>query len=84
MSLIGRAYFENKKGHFCSHVERSENGKQQRKFYKGKGKLGEFMFIYLDIFKVTGWTARVHPRLIHVNVWQKPPQYCKAISLQLK
>ena len=22
--------------------------------------------------------------LIHVNVWQKPPQYCKAISLQLK
>jgi len=25
-----------------------------------------------------------HPRLIHVNVWQKPPQYCKVISLQLK
>ena len=22
--------------------------------------------------------------LIHVNVWQKPPQYCKVISLQLK
>ena len=21
--------------------------------------------------------------LIHVNVWQKPPQYCKVISLQL-
>jgi len=20
----------------------------------------------------------------HVNVWQKPPQYCKVISLQLK
>ena len=24
------------------------------------------------------------PWLIHVNVWQKPPQYCKVISLQLK
>ena len=22
--------------------------------------------------------------LIHVNVWQKPPQYCKVIILQLK
>ena len=22
--------------------------------------------------------------LIHVNVWQKPPQYCKVISLLLK
>ena len=21
---------------------------------------------------------------IHVDVWQKPPQYCKVISLQLK
>ena len=29
------------------------------------------------------WT-HVHPRLIHVNVWQKPLQYCKVISLQLK
>ena len=26
----------------------------------------------------------VHPWLIHVSVWQKPPQYCKVISLQLK
>ena len=24
------------------------------------------------------------PMLIHVNVWQKPAQYCKVISLQLK
>ena len=24
------------------------------------------------------------PRLIHINVWQKPLQYCKVISLQLK
>ena len=26
----------------------------------------------------------VHLWLIHVDVWQKPPQYCKVISLQLK
>ena len=28
--------------------------------------------------------THVHLWLVHVNVWQKPPQYCKAISLQLK
>ena len=32
----------------------------------------------------SGWGTHVHPRLIHVNVWQKPPQYCKVISLLLK
>ena len=32
----------------------------------------------------SGWGTHVYPWLIHVNVWQKPPQYCKAISLQLK
>ena len=26
---------------------------------------------------------RVNPWLIHVNIWQKPLQYCKVISLQL-
>ena len=26
----------------------------------------------------------VHPWLIHISVWQKLPQYCKVISLQLK
>ena len=26
----------------------------------------------------------LHPRLIYVNVWQKPLQNCKVISLQLK
>ena len=35
-----------------------------------------------------GWGVQggdtVHPWLIHVNVWQKPLQYCKVISLQLK
>ena len=31
----------------------------------------------------SGWGTHVHPWLIHVNVWQKPLQYCKVISLQL-
>ena len=31
----------------------------------------------------SGWGTRVDPCLIHVNVWQKPLQYCKVISLQL-
>ena len=30
-----------------------------------------------------GWVTHVNPWLIHVNVWQKPLQYCKVISLQL-
>ena len=28
--------------------------------------------------------TNVHPWLIHVDIWQKPPQYCKVIILQLK
>ena len=40
----------------------------------------------------TGWGAMwvqdggtdVHPWLTHVDVWQKPPHYCKIIILQLK
>ena len=32
----------------------------------------------------SGWGAHVHPWLIRVDVWQKPLQYCKVISLQLK
>ena len=32
----------------------------------------------------SGWGRRMHPWLIHVNVWQNPPQYCKVISLPLK
>ena len=31
----------------------------------------------------SGWGTYVNPLLIHVNVWQKPLQYCKVISLQL-
>ena len=32
----------------------------------------------------SGWGTHVHPWPTHVNVWQKPPQYYKVISLQLK
>ena len=32
----------------------------------------------------SGWQTHLHPRLIHVSVWQKPLQCCKVISLQLK
>ena len=31
----------------------------------------------------SGWGTHVDPWLIHVNVWQKPLQYCKVISLQI-
>ena len=31
----------------------------------------------------SGWGTHVNPWLILVNVWQKPPQYCKVVSLQL-
>ena len=31
----------------------------------------------------SGWGTDVNPWLIHANVWQKPLQYCKVISLQL-
>ena len=35
-----------------------------------------------------GWGLQdgghVHPWVIHVDVWQKPAQYCKVIILQLK
>ena len=32
----------------------------------------------------SGWGTHVHPWLVHVNVWQKPPQYCKVTSLRFK
>ena len=31
----------------------------------------------------SGWGTHINPWLIHVNVWQKPLQYYKVISLQL-
>ena len=33
-------------------------------------------------FKKEG--ARLYLRLMHVDVWQKPTQYCKTVTLQLK
>ena len=30
-----------------------------------------------------GWGTHVNPWLIHVDVWQKPLQYCKVINLHL-
>ena len=32
----------------------------------------------------SGWGTRVYLWQIHVDVWQKPIQYCKVINLQLK
>ena len=32
----------------------------------------------------SGWGTHVHPWLIHVNVWQKSPQYYKSVILQIK
>ena len=32
----------------------------------------------------SGWGTHIQPWLIHINIWQKPLQYCKVISLQLK
>ena len=31
----------------------------------------------------SGWGTHLNLWLIHINVWQKPLQYCKVISLQL-
>ena len=31
----------------------------------------------------SGWGTHVNPWVIHVNIWQKPLQYCKVIGLQL-
>ena len=39
--------------------------------------------IHLEFIFVYGVRTHVNPWLIHVNVWQKPLQYCKVISLQL-
>ena len=46
-------------------------GKTQRMGWRGRWEGG------------SGWGIHVTPWLIHVNVWQKPLQYCKVISLQL-
>ena len=44
----------------------------------------EHIFMGREVRGGLGWGTHVHPWLIHVYVWQKPLQYCKVISLQLK
>ena len=54
-------------------------------------KFLSFFFKYINLWMGwggrreggSGWGTHVNPWLIHVNVWQKPLQYCKVISLQL-
>ena len=36
-----------------------------------------------EVYIIKGMVLHVNPWLIHVNVWQKPLQYCKVISFQL-
>ena len=36
-----------------------------------------------EVGGVSGWGTHIHSWLLNVIVWQKPPQYCKVISLQL-
>ena len=33
---------------------------------------------------VQGGGTHVHPWLVHIDVWQKPPQLCKVTIFQLK
>ena len=33
-----------------------------------------------EVGRGSGWRTHVNPWLIHVNVWQKPLQYCKVIQ----
>ena len=44
---------------------------------RGMGGRGRWEWVF-------GWETHVHLWLIHVSVWQKPPQYYKLINLQLK
>ena len=37
-----------------------------------------------EVRRDSGWGTHVPLWLIHVNAWQRPPQYCKLITLQLK
>ena len=53
-------------------------GKTQRDRVEREVRLGE-----IGREGRLGWGIHVYPWLIHVNVWQKPLQYCKVISLQL-
>ena len=37
-----------------------------------------------EVGRGSGWGTHVRLWLIHVDVWQKPLQYCKVIRCQLK
>ena len=50
----------------------------------GKEGWGEVREQHGDACYPMGATERVFLELIHVDAWQKPTQYCKAIILQLK
>ena len=39
---------------------------------------------YIKHFQNSRVKKQLNQWLIHVDVWQKPPQYCKVVSLQLK
>ena len=49
----------------------------------GAGALGRPRGVEWGGTREGGWRIHVNPWLIQVNVWQKPLQYCKVISLQL-
>ena len=46
--------------------------------------MGREVGVELGDRREVGWGTDVHLWLIPVNVWQKPLQHCKVISLQLK
>ena len=71
-SLLGMSYHL-----FCVSIHRDGFvfKKSHRRF------LGSYNFL---LYGMLYFSIEVHPWLIHVNVWQKPLQYCKVISLQLK
>ena len=36
-----------------------------------------------EVGRSSGWRTHVHPCLIHVNVWQKPLQYCNSPPIKI-
>ena len=54
----------------------------ETKFFKNS-KSGRWVIEDPAVIYVGECFAYIKPWLIHVNVWQKPLQYCKVINLQL-
>ena len=70
--------------HTHTHIYIYENIYEKENIGKGKGALTIHVVIYTKLSsQLLQWGTHVNPWLIHVNVWQKPLQYCKVISLQL-